>query len=136
MTALLILALGAALALAAVFAARRVPLPSGRTAGGVALMVAALGLAAFRQFALALPVGFLAVGLLRAALAAERATPQPGQRSEVRTDALAMSLDHDSGDMDGEVLTGRFAGVPATASGVCRTTTALMPPTVTVGADV
>lgn len=110
MTAVLLLAVGAALALAAVLAATRAPLPSMRTTGGVALMIASLGLAAARQFALALPVGFLALGLLRAALAEKRATPQPGQRSEVRTDALAMSLDHDSGEMDGEVLTGRFSG--------------------------
>ncbi len=110
MTALLLLALGAGLALLAAFAAARRPLPSGRTLAGAALMIAALGLAVARQFALAVPVGFLALTLLRGAAAVARATPRPGQQSEVRTDALAMSLDHDSGAMDGEVLTGRFAG--------------------------
>ena len=110
MTPILLLALGAGLALAAVYAARRLPLPSAPMAGGVALILAAIALAALRQFALAPPVGFLGLMLLRRATAAGRAIPQPGQSSEARTEALSMRLDHDSGAMDGEVLTGRFAG--------------------------
>jgi len=110
MTTILLLALGAGLALAAVYAARRLPLPSAPMAGGVALILAAIALAALRQFALAPPVGFLGLMLLRRATAAGRAIPQPGQSSEARTEALSMRLDHDSGAMDGEVLTGRFAG--------------------------
>ena len=38
------------------------------------------------------------------------AQPSPGNTSHVRTGVLAMELDHDSGNMDGDVLTGRFAG--------------------------
>lgn len=110
MTAALLFALAALLGAAAFVVSLRTPLPSGRVAGGVALMAVAVGLAAARQFALALPVGFVALGLLRGALAAARATPQPGGASEVRTEALAMTLDHDSGEMDGEVLAGRFRG--------------------------
>jgi hypothetical protein len=34
----------------------------------------------------------------------------PGQKSDIRTDRLEMQLDHDSGQMDGKCLTGRFAG--------------------------
>jgi hypothetical protein len=35
---------------------------------------------------------------------------KPGQHSSVETAWLAMELDHDSGQMDGEILQGRFAG--------------------------
>ncbi len=38
------------------------------------------------------------------------AQPTPGNTSHVRTGVLEMELDHDSGNMDGDVLTGRFAG--------------------------
>ncbi|WP_422365922.1 hypothetical protein [Pelagibius sp.] len=37
--------------------------------------------------------------------------PSPGQASEVRTRYLQMMLDHDSGEMDGEILDGRFMGM-------------------------
>lgn len=39
-----------------------------------------------------------------------RARPSPGQSSNVETSYLRMELDHDSGDMDGTVLQGPFAG--------------------------
>ena len=38
------------------------------------------------------------------------AGPSPGQTSQVDTRFLRMTLDHDSGTMDGEVLEGRFRG--------------------------
>jgi DnaJ domain len=36
----------------------------------------------------------------------------PGQKSRIKTDRLEMELDHDSGQMDGQCLSGRFAGRP------------------------
>ncbi|MBP7001140.1 molecular chaperone DnaJ [Amaricoccus sp.] len=112
MTLALLAGLVAGLALALAFAGGRgapARLPWRATAGW-ALLVIAGGLALARQFALAAPAAAAAFGFLRAAAAAARATPTPGQTSEARTDALAMSLDHDTGEMDGEVLAGRFSG--------------------------
>jgi hypothetical protein len=39
-----------------------------------------------------------------------RRGPTPGQRTGVRTRWLAMTLDHDTGAMDGEILQGPYAG--------------------------
>jgi hypothetical protein len=39
----------------------------------------------------------------------------PGQKSGVRTDALEMVLDHDSGQMESSCLKGRFTGKPFSA---------------------
>ena len=41
--------------------------------------------------------------------------PAPGQSSAVRTETLSVSLDHDSGAIEGEVLRGRFSGRPLSA---------------------
>lgn len=39
-----------------------------------------------------------------------RGNKTSGQSSNVRTSILHMELDHDSGDMDGDILTGEFSG--------------------------
>ncbi len=39
-----------------------------------------------------------------------KASPSAGQQSTVATDILSMQLDHDSGELNGEVLKGQFAG--------------------------
>jgi DnaJ-domain-containing protein 1 len=109
-TALVLVGLGALLAVGALLAARGARRLPGRALGGGALILAAVVLAALRQFALAAPVGFLGLALLRGGLAGPVAAPIPGGASEVRTEALAMSLEHDTGEMDGEVLRGRFCG--------------------------
>lgn len=41
---------------------------------------------------------------------ARRAKPSPGLRSTVRSAALEMELDHDSGQLEGQVLSGRYQG--------------------------
>jgi hypothetical protein len=42
----------------------------------------------------------------------------PGASSEVETDTLRMQLDHRTGELEGEVLRGRFAGRPLAALGL------------------
>ncbi|MDP6589510.1 MAG: DnaJ domain-containing protein [Alphaproteobacteria bacterium] len=42
--------------------------------------------------------------------AGQSGTPSPGRQSEVETDYLRMMLDHDSGEMDGTVLRGKYQG--------------------------
>ncbi len=106
MTAWIWLAILAALAGSVMtLAVRRLP---PRQAGAVAVGGAAVGLAALRQFALAIPLAALAWSLWRSG--APGPAPSAGQRSEVRSDGLVMSLDHDTGAMDGEVLTGPLKG--------------------------
>lgn len=80
-----------------------------RPALAAALMAGGVALGALRQFAFAVPLAALGFSLWRTAQGV-RARPSPGQVSEVRTGGLAMTLDHDSGVMDGEVLVGAFAG--------------------------
>lgn len=41
-----------------------------------------------------------------------------GKTSDITTDMLAMQLDHRTGDLDGEVLRGRFAGRPLASLGL------------------
>lgn len=101
------------LTLLALVAQRRLPPPTLRTIRVVLGVVAAAG-ALWAVIARQIPVAFglagLALVLLRPLLAASRAAPTPGQISEVRTESLVMTLDRDSGQMEGEVLAGRFAG--------------------------
>ena len=76
--------------------------------GGVALIATGIGLAFVRQFSLALPVAFAGLMLLRQHRAI-RSTQGTGQTSGVRSAGLDMRLDHDTGEMDGEILAGRHA---------------------------
>jgi len=81
---------------------------------GIAV-IAAVILIATRQFQLLYPLLFLLVPwFLRARAFQNRMKtargPTPGQASEVRTRFVIMQLDHDSGEMDGVVQEGPFAG--------------------------
>jgi hypothetical protein len=90
-----------------------------RTGGGIF----ALGLAGFfavtGRFYLAIPLGMFAAGLLNwipsPASFRQRTQRTTGQVSRVRGDFLEMELDHDSGEMRGRVLKGRYEGVPLDA---------------------
>ena len=63
---------------------------------------------------LAMPVFLLGLGLMGQQMVFPKGMPwqrkSPGQASRVATSQLAMTLDHDSGTMDGEVLVGPFKG--------------------------
>jgi hypothetical protein len=110
MSPLLIVALAGLGALAVIWGPRLGARLSGRGQAGAGLLVAAILLTLLRQPALAAPIGLLALTLLRGAIVQGGPIPTDGGRSEVKSDALAMWLDHDSGEMGGEVLDGRFAG--------------------------
>jgi hypothetical protein len=70
------------------------------------VLAAAVGLALMRLFPLALAVAAAGLAVWRSG----GAIPAPGGRSEVESAALRMTLDHDSGRMDGEVTAGPFRG--------------------------
>lgn len=79
--------------------------------------VAALALATFLTVRGALPIaiplglfGLALLGLPAGGFGFGGASKSPGQRSQVRTEALEMALDHDSGAMEGMCLKGRFEG--------------------------
>jgi hypothetical protein len=89
-----------------------------RKGAGVALLLIALFLIARGALPLAIPLAFFGLALLGMKTGSwfgaggpfGSANKSPGQRSEVRTDALEMALDHDSGDMEGRILKGQFTG--------------------------
>ena len=82
-----------------------------RIAGGAVLMLFGGGLMLARQFAIGLPVGIAGFMILRREMD-RRGGGSSGaaRRSGVRSQGLDMSLDHDTGEMDGRILQGRFEG--------------------------
>ncbi|MGI9462538.1 MAG: DnaJ domain-containing protein [Aestuariivirgaceae bacterium] len=83
------------------------------TLGGTLIVISVL-LVVRGLFPLAIPIFLLGLMVLGTGNVLGLNFPwsqkSPGQKSSVRTQILAMELDHDSGDLDGEVLVGQFAG--------------------------
>lgn len=86
-----------------------------RKAGGFGALGGAAFLAARGQIGLALPLGFAGLSLLGwlpgAASFSRRASKSTGQTSRVRSAAIEMELDHDTGAMRGRILAGKYEGV-------------------------
>ena len=89
-----------------------------RNIGGSSALMIALFLAATGRFPLAIPLGLVAFSLLRGNFSSfpggfgpfpGNANKRGGQNSRVRTRTIEMELDHDTGDMDGHVIRGRFS---------------------------
>jgi hypothetical protein len=84
-----------------------------RKAGGAAALGAAGFLILRGALPVAIPLAVFGLSLLRGGgfgAGTFGGSPTPGQASNVRTDKLEMTLDHDSGHMDGTCLAGRFSG--------------------------
>lgn len=86
-----------------------------RIAGGVVCLLAAVGFAVRGIWPLSGPLGLFGLSLLGfgplAGMRRSRGAPRSaGQSSSVTTDFLHLSLDHDTGEIAGEVRAGRFAG--------------------------
>jgi DnaJ domain len=91
----------------------QVPRLTRKLAGGV--LIALSGLLALRgMMTYAVPLFALGLGMLGQSAAFPNGFPwarkSTGQKSRVATAILAMELDHDSGKMTGQVLTGPFKG--------------------------
>ncbi|MBL4739395.1 MAG: hypothetical protein COB20_06200 [SAR86 cluster bacterium] len=81
-----------------------------RIAGAIILGALAAFFAYTGRFQIAPPLALIALFLLRKKPLFGRSTPSSGQKSEVTTDWLYAILDHDSGEMDAEILQGEFMG--------------------------
>jgi hypothetical protein len=85
-----------------------------RRGGGVAALAGAAYFTATGRFAAAIPLGLFGLGLLEllpGLASLGRTQPSPGQTSKVRSRAIEMELDHDSGEMRGTFVGGKYAGV-------------------------
>ncbi len=86
-----------------------------KISGAVLLLAVAAGLLFARRFGFALPVLLFAFTLLRSAhgipgFGHTASKPSGGQRSTVRSAMLEMELDHDTGDLHGQVIAGEYEG--------------------------
>ena len=87
----------------------------GRTAGGIVALAGAAFLGVRGQLSVAVPLGVTGLGLLgwlpTGASGLWRSDRKSaGQASQVRSNFLAVELDHDTGAMSGEIIAGPLAG--------------------------
>jgi len=85
-----------------------------RSVTGMGLLAAAVFLIATGKWILGVPIAMFALSFLGFSLPWQdgfgNADKSEGQRSTVRTEMLEMTLDHDSGQMEGMVRKGQYAG--------------------------
>ena len=81
-----------------------------RLGAGVLLILAAIGLAFLRRFPLAIPLALAGLFVLRRHAGMGRMSPAAPPASNVRSAGLDMTLDHETGEMDGKILAGRHEG--------------------------
>lgn len=89
-----------------------------RIVAGSVLLLVAVGLAVVGRWGFALPMAFFAISLLtrgRFFGISGTSRKSAGQQSRVRARYFDMRLDHDSGEMNGEISAGRFAGARLSA---------------------
>lgn len=80
------------------------------TAGPLILMAVGAVLTFFRRGMIGMPLIFVGLSWWRRNRSMRPANYSGGQTSTVRSADLEMELDHDTGDIDGRVLTGRLKG--------------------------
>ncbi len=81
------------------------------SAGPVLVVVAGGVLTLLRRGVFGIPLIFIGVSWWRRNRSQRPISSAEGQKSTVRSAHLEMELDHDTGDMDGTILTGRLQGV-------------------------
>ncbi len=80
-----------------------------RTMGGIVLLALAAFIGMRGNFAIAMMFAVFALALMFGR-SARRVAGSGGQSSKVRSAGLEMVLDHDTGEMDGQILAGRYEG--------------------------
>jgi len=81
------------------------------TAGPVLVIMAGGVLTLLRRGVIGIPLIFFGVSWWRRNRSKRPISSAEGQKSTVRSAHLEMELDHDTGEMDGTILTGRLKGV-------------------------
>ncbi|MDA3902638.1 MAG: DnaJ domain-containing protein [Desulfuromusa sp.] len=81
------------------------------TAGPVLVIMAGGLLILLRRGAIGIPLILIGVSWWRRSRSKRPISSPEGQKSTVRSENLEMELDHDTGEMDGTILTGRLQGV-------------------------